>query len=85
MQTVDLVILRIDPLQVVIDARGDAEALAATDGAFAQIRDDMIGMQVLGVAASIDYVRVHPGLAHYMRERGVWNDEWDARIAAVVN
>lgn len=63
----------------------NVEELAAADGAFAQIKDDMIGMQVRGVTASIDYVRVHPGLAHYMRERGVWNDEWDSSIATDVN
>jgi hypothetical protein len=24
---------------------------------------------------------VHPGLAKYMREKGVWDAKWDSRIA----
>jgi hypothetical protein len=26
-------------------------------------------------------VPIHPGLARYMREKGVWNPQWDSRIA----
>jgi uncharacterized protein len=41
----------------------------------------MPGLQRRGVTSSVDYVPVHPGLAKYMREKGVWDKKWDARIA----
>ncbi|MEX2545122.1 MAG: TAXI family TRAP transporter solute-binding subunit [Phycisphaeraceae bacterium] len=59
-----------------------AADLAAADPAFAQIARDMPGMQRRGVAASVESVRVHPGLARYMRERDVWDPAWDGRIAS---
>ena len=30
---------------------------------------------------AVDLVPIHPGLAKYMREKGVWDKKWDARIA----
>jgi hypothetical protein len=51
------------------------------DRGYQQIADDMPGMQRRGVEASVDLVPVHPGLAKYMREKGVWDSKWDARIA----
>jgi hypothetical protein len=59
----------------------NAAELAQADAGFAQIAEDMPGMQVRGVEAAGDLVPVHPGLARYMRERGVWNAAWDSRIA----
>ena len=59
----------------------NAAALAQADAGFAQIAADMAGMQVRGVEATVDLVPIHPGLARYMREKGVWNAEWDSRIA----
>ena len=56
-------------------------SLAKSDPGFSQIAKDMAGMQRLGVQSSIDFVPVHPGLAKYMREKGVWDSKWDARIA----
>jgi TRAP-type uncharacterized transport system substrate-binding protein len=41
----------------------------------------MPGMQKAGVQSSVDFVPVHPGLARYMREKGVWDAKWDSRIA----
>ena len=55
--------------------------LAETDAVFAQIAADMPAMQRRGVAAAGDSVPVHPGLARYMRERGVWDEAWDGRVA----
>lgn len=57
-----------------------AAELAAADAVFAQLAEDMPALQQRGVAASIDSVRVHPGLARYLRERGAWRDEWDGRV-----
>jgi len=59
----------------------NAAELAQADAGFAQIAADMPGMQVRGVEAAGDLVPIHPGLARYMREKGVWNAEWDSRIA----
>jgi hypothetical protein len=62
----------------VIEANVDE--LVKLDAGFAQLKD-MANMQVRGVTASIEYVPVHPGLAKWMKEKGVWNSAWDDRIA----
>jgi len=58
-----------------------AAELAKASGDFEQVRKDMVGMQRKGVESSIDLAPVHPGLARYMREKGVWDPKWDDRIA----
>jgi uncharacterized protein len=58
-----------------------AAELAQSDSAFRQIRDDMVAIQRRGVAASVASVKVHPGLARYLREKGAWNEDWNDRIA----
>ena len=63
----------------VVEKKVDELAKASVD--FEQIRKDMVGMQRKGVESSIEYVPVHPGLARWMREKGVWDSKWDARIA----
>ena len=55
--------------------------LAKDDASYAQIAKDMPGFQRKGVASSVDFVPIHPGLAKYMREKGVWDAKWDARLA----
>ena len=55
--------------------------LAKSDPGFSQLATDMPGMQKKGVASSINFVPVHPGLAKYMREKNVWDAKWDGRIA----
>jgi uncharacterized protein len=59
----------------------NAAELAKVDASFAQIAKDMPGMQRRGVETSADLVPIHPGLARYMREKGVWDKKWDARVA----
>ena len=59
----------------------NAAELAKADGSYSQIAKNMPGMQRLGVASAADLVPIHPGLAKYMREKGVWDAKWDARIA----
>ncbi len=59
----------------------NAAELAKTDPTFAQIAKDMPGFQKRGVQSSADLVPIHPGLAKYMREKGVWDSKWDAKIA----
>jgi uncharacterized protein len=56
-------------------------AMAKGDKAFSQIAKDMPGFQQRGVTSAVSLVRIHPGLAKYMREKGVWDAKWDARVA----
>ena len=58
----------------------NADELIKLDKAFAQLKD-MKGMQRRGVESSVDLVPVHPGLAKWMKEKGVWDAKWDSRIA----
>jgi hypothetical protein len=41
----------------------------------------MPGFQRLGVTSAANLLPIHPGLAKYMREKGVWDAKWDSRIA----
>lgn len=58
-----------------------AEDLAAANEAFSVLADDPAELQARGVAASIDDIEVHPGMAEWMDDQGVWDDAWDDRIA----
>jgi len=70
-----------DLYRMLIATEKNADELAKTDAGFIQIKQDMPGLQRRGVESSIKFVPVHPGLARYMRERGVWDSAWDDRIA----
>lgn len=59
----------------------NAANLAKGDPAFAQMAKDMPGFQRRGIEAAVQFVPIHPGLAKYMREKGVWDAKWDARVA----
>lgn len=58
-----------------------ASELAKANKSFSQIAKDMPGFQRRGVQAAADLVPIHPGLAKYMREKGVWDAKWDSKIA----
>ena len=60
-----------------------AAELAKSDPTFSQIANDMAGFQKRGVESSADLVPIHPGLAKYMREKGVWDKKWDSKIATM--
>ena len=55
--------------------------LVKMDATFAQVNKDMRGLQRRGIESAVNFVPIHPGLAKYMKERGVWNSKWDNRIA----
>lgn len=55
--------------------------LAKVDPSYAMLHADMVEMQVRGVTAAIDYVKVHPGLAAWLKARDAWNPAWDDKIA----
>ena len=59
----------------------NAADLAKIDPTFSQIAKDMKGFQKRGVESSWDLVPIHPGLAKWMREKGVWDAKWDSNIA----
>jgi TRAP transporter TAXI family solute receptor len=59
------------------------DELAQVDPTFAQIGKDMKGFQKRGVTSSADLVPIHPGLAKWMREKGVWDAKWDSKIATM--
>src|SRR6266545_4832403 len=61
----------------------NAAELAKTDPTFSQIAQDIVGFQKRGVESSADLVPIHPGLAKYMREKGVWDKKWDSKIATM--
>ena len=56
-------------------------ALAKADKGFNQLAKDMPGFQRRGVTAAADLLPIHPGLAKYMREKGVWDAKWDSKVA----
>ena len=70
-----------DMYRILLAAEANVDELATVEKAFKQIQADMAHMQRRGVAAAVHLVPVHPGLARYMRERGVWDANWDSRIA----
>ena len=70
-----------DMYRILLAAESNVDELATADKAFKQIQMDMPHMQRRGVEAAVNLVKVHPGLAKYMRERGVWDAQWDSRIA----
>ncbi len=61
----------------------NAADLAKTDPTFTQIAKDMKGFQKRGVESSADLVPIHPGLAKWMREKGVWDSKWDSKIGTM--
>ncbi len=59
----------------------NAKELSQADKTFTQVAQNMAEMQKRGVTSSASFVPIHPGLAKYMREKGVWDAAWDARVA----
>lgn len=70
-----------DMLQMLRVIEKNVAELAKADAGYSQLAKDMPRMQKLGVESSADLVPIHPGLAKYMREKGVWEEKWNARIA----
>lgn len=70
-----------DVYQMLTIIEKNAAEMAKVNGSFAQVKANMPEMQRRGVTSAVDYVPIHPGLAKYMRERGVWDAKWDSRIA----
>lgn len=69
-----------DVYQLLNIVEKNAAELAKVDPTFAQIAKDMKGFQKRGVESSADLVPIHPGLAKWMREKGVWDKKWDTKV-----
>jgi hypothetical protein len=69
-----------DVYQMLNIVEKNAAELAKLDPTFTQIATDMKGFQKRGVESSVDIAPIHPGLAKWMREKGVWDAKWDAKI-----
>jgi len=52
-----------------------ARELAELNPMFRLLAQDFVGMQVRGIESN-PTVPVHPGLARFLREKGVWRDHW---------
>jgi hypothetical protein len=61
----------------------NAGELAKADPTFSQIAADFVGFQKRGIAAAVDFVPIHPGLAKFMREKGAWDKKWDSKVATM--
>ena len=70
-----------DMYRMLVVIEKNAAELAKADAGFAQIAKDMPRMQRLGVGSAANLVPIHPGLAKYMRAKGVWDTKWNARVA----
>jgi hypothetical protein len=70
-----------DMYEILRAIEANAGALAKADKGFKQVESNMAGMQVRGVTAAVDLVEIHPGLARYMKKKGVWQSKWDSRVA----
>jgi len=72
-----------DAYKILTIVEKHATELAKLDPTFAQIAKDMKGFQRRGVESSVDLVPIHPGLAKWMREKGVWDSKWDAKVGTM--
>ena len=50
--------------------------LAQLDPAFSQLAEGFAGFQARAVESLADLVPVHPGLAKYLKEEGLWREDW---------
>jgi TRAP transporter TAXI family solute receptor len=61
-----------------------ADELAKLDPSFTQIAGGkMAAFQKRALEVTWEYVPIHPGLAKYMKEKGLWNKQWDSKIATM--
>lgn len=59
-----------------------ADELAKLDPSFRQISGGhMAAFEKHALASTWNLVPIHPGLAKYMKARGVWNSKWDSNVA----
>ena len=64
-----------DAYRWLICLENNAGFLAKLDPGFAALKADFAGFQVKGIK-SVPTIPVHPGLARYLKEKGLWEAEW---------
>lgn len=70
-----------DVYQMLTILQEKAGELAEADAGFNQLAEGIVEMQRRGIAASPESIRIHPGLARFLREQGAWDTAWDSRVA----
>ncbi|MBI1998548.1 MAG: ABC transporter substrate-binding protein [Deltaproteobacteria bacterium] len=70
-----------DVHRMLIVVEKHVDELVKSDKSFSQIKTGMPQFQRSGVESAVNDVLVHPGLARYLKDRGVWEAKWDKRIA----
>jgi TRAP transporter TAXI family solute receptor len=59
-----------------------ADELAKGDPSFKQIANGkMAEFQKKALEVTADLVPIHPGLAKYLKAKGMWDSKWDSRVA----
>jgi hypothetical protein len=57
--------------------------LAQLDPSYTQIASKMWEFQKKALEATWELCPIHPGLAKYLHEKGVWDKQWDSKIATM--
>jgi len=72
-----------DVYKVIKTIEANIKALAKLDSSFSVAAEDFVGLQVTAVKTFLAYhpVPIHPGLAKYLKEKGVWDPAWDRLVA----
>jgi TRAP transporter TAXI family solute receptor len=66
----------------VVDKRADD--LARLDGDFAQIAGGRLAQfQKRALEQTWELVPIHPGLAKFLKEKGVWDKKWESKVATM--
>ena len=61
-----------------------ADELAKLDGDFVQIAGGKLAaFQKQALEQTWDLVPIHPGLAKFMKEKGMWDKAWDSKVASM--
>jgi uncharacterized protein len=70
-----------DVYQMLTIIQDNLDNLVQDDSGYTQLAEDMIDIQRRGIEASPAEIRVHPGLARFLRENDAWDEAWDDRVA----
>lgn len=58
-----------------------ADQIAEVNPALVPLSKNMAEFQVEALKTQLGYLPIHPGLAKYLREKGLWNSSWNKYIA----
>ena len=57
-----------------------SKELAKLDPSFGEISENLAAFQRQALESTWDLAPIHPGLAKFLREKGMWNKKWDSQI-----